>query len=118
MRLGADGTLYVGQPEPYLFSTREWAQLCVKRLKSLDAAFGRVPVYMALSTTGNFGIGVKSPALKFKTEFRTMGETLVAMDQNNVITQLNIPAMIGIWWRGTNAHRLLHALMWGERGKL
>lgn len=114
MRIGADGTpQFGGQPE-YIFQTREWAELCAERLNSLDTALGRGPSTMRLSTAGNYGIGTASPA--FKLEVRgPKFEPLVQVSHGGCVTHVNMPALVGIWWRGTTAHRMWRKLMWGEK---
>ena len=114
MRLGADGSLHVGKPKPYKFRTREWAELCVARLKSLDRAFGRLPAAMSLNTTGSLYLGTTSPAMKLEVRGPKF-EPLVTIDQGGHVTQVNVPALTGIWWRGTTAYRAWRRLMWGEK---
>ena len=117
MRLGADGTLSFGRPEGYWFNTREWAELCVKRLNSLDRAFGRYAPGLTLDTSGNFGIGITSASnwAKSMFEIRQAAKPIVTMDQGGAITHLDLPALIGIWWRGTTTYRAWRKLMWGEK---
>ena len=114
MRLGADGSFGIGRPEGYFFTTREWAQLCADRLNSLDTAFGRGPGTMLLSTTGNLSIGTTSPAMKLEVRGSKF-EPLVTIDQGGHVTQVNVPALTGIWWRGTTIYRAWRKLMWGEK---
>jgi len=114
MRIGADGSLSFGRPEGYWFNTREWAELCVKRLNSLDRAFApSVSIYAA----GNFGIGITSASAWAKSTFeiRQAAKPIVTMDHGGAITHLDLPALIGIWWRGTTAYRAWRKLMWGEK---
>ena len=114
MRLGADGSLSFGR-QSYWFTTREWADLCVERLKSLDRAFGKDPSIMSLSSGGNFGIGIRTLSPFNKLEVRgPKFEPLVTMDQGGHITQLNMPALFMIWWRGTRVYAAWRVLLWGE----
>jgi len=113
MRLGADGSLSIGQPEGYWFTTREWADLCVERLKSLDRAFGRGLAMFTLSTSGNLAIGSTSPAMKLEVRGPKF-EPLVTIGHGGHVTQVNMPALTGIWWRGTKLYRAWRVLMWGE----
>jgi hypothetical protein len=114
MRLGADGSLSFGPPAGYWFNTREWAQLCADRLNSLDRAFGRAPAAFTLTTTGNIGIGSATPRMKLEVRGPKF-EPLVTVDQGGHVTQVNIPALTGIWWRSTTAYRVWRKLMWGEK---
>lgn len=114
MRLSADGMLSIGGADGYIFQTQEWAELCAKHLNSLDTAFGRGPATMLLSTTGNLGIGTTSPA--FKLEVRgPKFEPLVSISDGGQVTHVNMPALAGIWWRGTTIYRAWRKLMWGEK---
>lgn len=114
MRFGADGSLSIGGQPGYIFQTREWAELCAKRLNSLDTAFGRGPGTMRLTTTGNFAIGTTAPAMKLEVRGPKF-EPLVTIDQGGHVTQVNVPALTGIWWRGTTIYRAWRKLMWGEK---
>ena len=114
MRIGADGSFGVGQPEGYWFNTREWAELCVERLKSLDRAFApSTSIYAA----GSLGIGFTtvSPWANSKFEIRQSAKPIVTMDHSGAITHLDLPALVGIWWRGTTLYRAWRKLMWGEK---
>lgn len=116
MRIGADGSFGIGQPDGYWFTTREWAELCVERLKSLDRAFGKDPSVFTLTSSGNFGIGIGSSSPAMKLEVRgPKFEPLVTMDQGGHITQLNMPALFMIWWRSTRVYAAWRVLLWGER---
>lgn len=112
MRLSADGMLSIGGADGYIFQTREWAQLCADRLNSLDTAFGRGPATMLIY--GGLGIGTSSPA--FKLEVRgPKFEPLVQISNGGQVTHVNMPALAGIWWRGTTAYRVWRKLMWGQK---
>lgn len=113
MRLSADGVLSWGR-KSYWFNTLEWAELCVKRLESLDRAFGRYASGITLDTSGNFGIGTSSPAYKFVVTGQN-SEPLVSMDQGGRITHFNLPKLFMIWWRSTRVYAAWRVLMWGER---
>lgn len=113
MRLGADGSLFFGG-QSYWFTTREWAELCVERLKSLDRAFGRGPEF-TLYTSGNFGIGIGTLLPFNKLEVRGPKlEPLVTISQGGHVTQLNLPALFMIWWRNTRVYAAWRVLLWGE----
>lgn len=112
MRLGADGSLQVGQPEPYWFNTREWAELCVRRLRSLDVAFGRSGPF--LNTAGSLMIGSNFNGRQ-QFEFRVGPKALVTIDQGGAVTRFDLPALVGIWWRSTAAYRAWRVLLWGEK---
>lgn len=113
MRLGADGNLYVGRPAPYIFKTREWAQMCADRLNSLDRAFGRSPANVVLYSTGSIGIGTTSPQYKL---YVSGGPTpIVTMDQNHTLTYVNVPYIVKVWLRSTALWRGLKQLWYGER---
>lgn len=114
MRIGADGSFGIGGAEGYWFTTRKWAELCAERLNSLDRAFGRGPSIMSFTTTGSLCIGTTSPAMKLEVRGPTF-EPLVTIDQGGHVTQVNMPALTGIWWRGTKAYRAWRVLMWGEK---
>jgi hypothetical protein len=114
MRIGADGSLSLGGKSEYIFQTREWAEMCARHLNSLDTAFGRGPATMRLSTTGSLGIGTFSPAYKLEVRGPKF-EPLVTISDGGQVTQVNIPALTGIWWRGTTAYRAWRKLMWGEK---
>lgn len=118
MRLGADGSLSIGQPEGYWFTTREWAELCAERLNSLDRAFGRGPSTMSFTTTGNFGIGIgtQSPMQPLMFEIKAnASHVLMQIEQNGQVTKFDLPAFAMAWWRGTKAYRAWRVLMWGEK---
>lgn len=115
MRLGADGTLYFGPPAGYWFNTREWAELCAKRLNSLDRAFGRAPASLTLSTSGNFGIGITSPSMSMFEIKATAERVLLQIDHGGSVTKFDFPAFFMAWWRGTTAYRVWRKLMWGEK---
>jgi hypothetical protein len=114
MRFGADGSLSLGRPEGYWFNTREWAQLCAERLNSLDRAFAPG---VSINATGNLMIGLNTASQWAKStfEFRQSGKSIVTLGQGGGITHLDLPALVGIWWRGTTAYRAWRKLMWGER---
>lgn len=113
MRIGADGSLSIGQPDGYFFTTREWAELCVERLKSLDRAFGKYPAIMSLSTSGNVGIGTTSPAYRLEVRGPKF-EPLVTIGQGGEIKHINLPAMFMIWWRSTRVYAAWRVLLWGD----
>lgn len=113
-RIGADGSLGIGTPEGYWFTTREWAQLCADRLNSLDRAFGRWGSIMSLTTTGSLYLGTTSPAMKLEV-LGPKFEPMVTIDRGGHVTQVNVPALTGIWWRGTTIYRVWRKLMWGEK---
>lgn len=113
MRFGADGSLSFGPPAGYWFNTREWAELCADRLNSLDSAFGRAPSSMSLTTSGNFGIGAMSPQYKFHVAGQ-QAKPLVTIAQSGEMS-IDLPGIVGVWWRGTTAYRVWRKLMWGER---
>ena len=114
MRLGADGSLYVGRPAPYIFKTLEWAQLCADRLNSLDAAFGRTPANTVLYSSCNFGIGTTSPS--YKLEMRGINfEPIFTIDNNYRLTYVNVPFVVKLWLRSTLVWRGLKRLWYGER---
>lgn len=113
MRLGADGSLSIGQPEGYLFTTREWADLCVERLRSLDRSFGKDPAAFRLDNSGNFGIGITSPAMKLEVRGPTF-ERLVTIGHGGHVTQVNMPALFMIWWRSTRVYAAWRVLLWGD----
>lgn len=113
MRLGADGSLHIGKPAPYIFKTREWAQLCADRLNSLDRAFDRPPANTVLYSSGNVGVGTTSPQYKFHI---SSGPTpIVTMDQNHTLTYVNVPYIVKVWLRSTAVWRGLKRLWYGER---
>lgn len=112
MRLGADGSLFFGG-QSYWFTTREWADLCVERLNSLDRAFGNGPSIISLLWSGNLGIGTASPFNKLEVRGPKF-EPLVAIGQSGHVTQFNLPALFMIWWRGTRVYAAWRVLMWGE----
>jgi hypothetical protein len=112
MRLSADGVLSFGKPEPYWFKTLEWALLCKQRLQSLDNAFDAHPVAMSLTTSGNLGIGTASPSFKIQM---TLQHKPIVTVSNGGVTHIDLPAIIGIWWRGTSFYRAWRKLMWGEK---
>lgn len=116
MRLGGDGSLYVGRPEPYIFKTREWAQLCADRLNSLDRAFNRPPANFILSSSGNVGIGTMSPSYKFEVR-GTNFEPIFTIDNNYRLTHVNVPFVVKLWLRNTTAWRMLKRLWYGERNE-
>lgn len=117
LRIGSDGSMSFGDPEPYWFQSAEWAQLCADRLNSLDTAFGRGPYGMSLSTSGDITIGTASPGFSFEVRNGRgwEAEQLLAIDQQGVVKRFNLPALAMIWWRSTTLYRVWRKLMWGER---
>lgn len=117
MRLSADGVLSFGRPEGYWFNTREWAELCAERLNSLDRAFQRSGPFII--TTGSlligtgFGIGTSSPQYKFHVTGQ-QAKPLVSLSQSGEMF-IDVPGIVGVWWRGTSAYRAWRKLMWGEK---
>ena len=114
MRIDSDGSLSFGRPEGYWFNTREWAELCVERLNSLDRAFAPS---VSIHANGNFGIGFTTFTAWANSmrEIRQSAKPIVTMDHGGAITHLDLPALVGIWWRGTTAYRVWRKLMWGEK---
>lgn len=114
MRFGADGSLSFGRPEGYWFNTREWAELCAKRLNSLDRAFApRVSIQ-----AGGLGIGLTSTSNWSKAMFQikaNASHTLLEIDPAGQVTKFDAPAFFMAWWRGTTAYRAWRVLMWGEK---
>lgn len=118
MRIGADGSLSFGRPEGYWFNTREWAELCVKRLNSLDRAFGRYAPGLTLDTSGNFGIGITPSNWDNRSMFQikaNASHTLLEIDPAGQVTKFDAPAFFMAWWRGTTVYRAWRKLMWGEK---
>lgn len=118
MTLSAAGILGVGDPEPFWFATKEWADFCVERLISLDAAFGRDSgPGIRLTTTGNLGIGITSTGSKLDVRYRfgaNNAKPLITVDDGG-LKQIDVPELVAIWWRGTTAYRAWRKLMWGEK---
>ena len=116
MRLSADGMLSFGKPEPYWFTTLEWALLCKQRLQSLDRAFGRDPyVSFSLDVSGNFGIGTTSPTLKMFEIRSGPGKPVISIESDGQISYLDLPYFFMGWWRSTAFYRAWRKLMWGEK---
>lgn len=114
MRLGSDGSLHIGKPKPYMFKTREWAQLCADRLNSLDRAFDTTPSSLVFYG-GNLGIGTTSPQYRFHV---SSGPTpIVTIDQNHTLTYVNVPYIVKVWLRSTALWRGLKRLWYGERNE-
>lgn len=117
MRFGADGSLSFGRPEVYWFNTREWAELCAKRLKSLDRAFGRGPDFK-LDISGDFRLGVTPANWDGRAMFQikaNASHTLLEINPGGQVTKFDAPAFFMAWWRGTTAYRAWRVLMWGEK---
>lgn len=115
MRLGSDGSLHIGKPAPYMFKTREWAQLCADRLNSLDRALGRQPSGFTISG-GNIGIGTTAPHHMFYVMKDTQYTVpIITVDQHNTLTYVNVPYIVKLWLHSTAVWRGLKRLWYGER---
>ncbi len=113
MRLSADGMLGFGKPEPYWFKTLEWALLCKQRLQSLDRAFQRYgSAAMTLDASGPITLDTVSPA--FKLSVSSQHKPIVTVSDGGV-THVDVPTIVGIWWRNTTVYRAWRKLMWGEK---
>lgn len=118
MRIGADGSLSFGGKPEYIFQTKEWAELCAKRLNSLDAAFGRGPRSMMLSSSGNLGIGTSPSWNPMLFEIRTSpSKRVLSISEGGQLTHFDLPYFVMGWVRSTKAYRAWQTLMWGERGR-
>ena len=118
MRLGSDGSLYVGKLTPYMFKTREWAQFCADRLNSLDRAFGKQTSGFSI-TGGNLGIGTSTVQHTFYYSVQSRQDSapvpILTTDNHNRLTYVNVPYIVGVWLRSTTVWRGLKRLWYGER---
>ena len=118
MRFGADGSLSFGRPEGYWFNTREWAELCKRRMESLDRAFGRYAPGLTLDTSGDFRLGVTPANRDGRAVFQikaNASHTLLEIDKHGQVTKFDLPAFFMAWWRGMTVYRAWRVLMWGEK---
>lgn len=115
MRIGSDGSLHFGKPEPmraYEFLTKQWAQACRTRMEIMDRAFYGNPFVIR----NGLNVGIGTNELSFQ-EMRLGARTVITFKDNQVI-HIDLPYFVWTWLKGSAVGRGLKRLWYGERGRV
>lgn len=119
MRIGADGSLSFGDPEPYWFNTREWAELCKQSMERLDdwehrRKFGFSTIGSLISAQGHLTSSIGQLTM---TRIALQNKPVLVIDHNREVVKFDIPALVMIWLKTTWIPKAWNHLMWGIKGK-